>query len=105
MNLPPSGFALALSGFLRPCYMHTRTFIMQMLKHVLPGFQMFTVFFITVTVSQYKVTVYTGDKRGAGTDADVFVTLFGEGGDSGERKLDTKRNNFERGQYVQSTNC
>ena len=27
--------------------------------------------------NQYKVTVYTGNKRGAGTDADVFITLYG----------------------------
>ena len=53
------------------------------------------------TVCQYKVTVYTGDKYGAGTDANVHITLFGECGDSGERKLDTKKkNNFERNKYV-----
>ena len=49
-------------------------------------------------VSQYKVTVYTGDKKGAGTDANVTITIFGDGGDSHERKLRSKKNNFERGQ-------
>jgi hypothetical protein len=50
-------------------------------------------------VSKYKLTVFTGNKRGAGTDANVYVTLFGELGESGERKLDTKRkNDFEAGQ-------
>lgn len=43
---------------------------------------------------------YTGDKRGAGTDANVVITIFGEEGDSGEKKLDNARNNFERGKYV-----
>ncbi|XP_078580092.1 lipoxygenase homology domain-containing protein 1-like isoform X2 [Branchiostoma floridae x Branchiostoma japonicum] len=48
-------------------------------------------------MSKYKITTYTGNKRGAGTDANVFVTLFGEAGDSGERRLDNSKNNFERG--------
>lgn len=44
--------------------------------------------------------MYTGDVSGAGTDANVFMTLFGEKGDSGERKLhksDTYKDKFERG--------
>ncbi|CAH1787210.1 unnamed protein product [Owenia fusiformis] len=47
--------------------------------------------------NKYKVTVYTADKRGAGTDANVYITMFGETGDSGERRLDTSKNNFEKG--------
>ncbi|KAL5006870.1 hypothetical protein ScPMuIL_015676 [Solemya velum] len=47
---------------------------------------------------KYKISVYTGDKRGAGTDANVYVTVFGENGDSGEKKLHSKKNNFERKQ-------
>ena len=39
----------------------------------------------------------TGDVRGAGTDANVFAQLFGESGDTGERKLEASGNNFERG--------
>ena len=35
----------------------------------------------------YTVDIYTGDVFGAGTNANVFVTLFGELGDSGEKKL------------------
>lgn len=46
---------------------------------------------------KYKVTVYTGSKTGAGTDANVYITLFGEFGDSGEKKLTSRKNNFERG--------
>ena len=48
-------------------------------------------------MSRYKVTTYTGNKRGAGTDANVTVTLFGDQGDSGEKPLDNKKNNFEQG--------
>ncbi|XP_078332217.1 lipoxygenase homology domain-containing protein 1-like isoform X5 [Crassostrea virginica] len=46
--------------------------------------------------SKYKVTVYTGNKKGAGTDANVILNIFGENGESGEQKLDNSKNNFER---------
>ena len=42
------------------------------------------------------VHCFTGDKRGAGTDATVHITLFGENGDSGQMVLDDNKNNFER---------
>ena len=47
---------------------------------------------------QYPVHIYTGDKWGAGTDANVIITIFGEEGDSGEKTLDKSGNNFERAQ-------
>ena len=48
----------------------------------------------------YEVKVYTGDKRGAGTDANVFLTIHGINGDSGERELrkSENMNKFERNQ-------
>ena len=44
--------------------------------------------------------VYTGDKFGAGTDANVFVNITGEFGDTGERQLSESNNvnKFERKQ-------
>lgn len=33
--------------------------------------------------NKYEVKVYTGDVIGAGTDADVFINIFGEYGDTG----------------------
>ena len=45
--------------------------------------------------------MFTGDVRGAGTDANVFCIIFGDRGDTGERKLhksETNSNKFERGQ-------
>ena len=45
--------------------------------------------------------VYTGDVSGSGTNANVFLTIFGDKGDSGERKLgksDTHMDKFERKQ-------
>lgn len=55
----------------------------------------------------YSVTVTTGDVYGAGTDANVFITIYGDMGDSGERKLsqsENNRNKFERG-AVRHRNC
>ncbi|CAK8676643.1 unnamed protein product [Clavelina lepadiformis] len=51
----------------------------------------------TPKMNAYTVHVFTGDVRWAGTDATVFITLFGDGGDSGQLILDNDRNNFERG--------
>ena len=48
----------------------------------------------------YKLTIRTGSKGGSGTDANVFVTLFGSKGDSGTRKVrhsDQHINKFESG--------
>ncbi|MCJ8735061.1 hypothetical protein PDJAM_G00242560 [Pangasius djambal] len=48
----------------------------------------------------YEVSVRTGDMYGAGTDANVFLTIYGELGDTGERKLsksETNKNKFKRG--------
>ena len=44
----------------------------------------------------YEVVVHTGDVRGAGTDANVILTLYGEKGKSDEFKLRNKTDNFER---------
>ncbi|XP_040334423.1 lipoxygenase homology domain-containing protein 1 [Herpailurus yagouaroundi] len=47
--------------------------------------------------NKYEVKVYTGDVIGAGTDADVVINIFGEYGDTGERRLENEKDNFERG--------
>uniref|UniRef100_A0A8C4MAJ3 Lipoxygenase homology PLAT domains 1 n=1 Tax=Equus asinus TaxID=9793 RepID=A0A8C4MAJ3_EQUAS len=47
--------------------------------------------------NKYEVKVYTGDVIGAGTDADVFINIFGGYGDTGERRLENEKNNFEKG--------
>ena len=49
----------------------------------------------------YQVFVHTGDKRGAGTNANIFLNIFGELGDTGDRPLEeskTNRDKFERNQ-------
>jgi len=49
---------------------------------------------------EYIIRVFTGDKSAAGTDAKVFITLFGTLADSGERNLKDSDNHnpFERSQ-------
>ncbi|XP_036363166.1 lipoxygenase homology domain-containing protein 1-like isoform X1 [Octopus sinensis] len=54
-----------------------------------------------LSVVHYIVVVYTGDVAEAGTDANVFVNIFGKLGDTGQRYLEESRSNqtkFERGQ-------
>ncbi len=48
--------------------------------------------------------VHTAKKTGAGTDANVFMTIFGKQGDTGDRPLmfsKTNRNKFEKGNVSQ----
>ena len=49
-------------------------------------------------MAYYKVTTITGNRRGAGTDANVFVTIYGESGDTGPRKLEAAKKPFQRAQ-------
>ena len=60
------------------------------------------------TVRKYKVHVFTGDVKSAGTDANVFITIYGEYGDTGERQLgksETYSNKFERGNVSAKLLC
>ena len=46
------------------------------------------------------MTVRTGDVRGAGTDANVYVHIFGKNGDTGRlplRQFENTKTKFERG--------
>ena len=48
----------------------------------------------------YRISVKTGDVRGAGTDANAFIKVFGSGGDTGQiilKQSDNTKNKFERG--------
>ena len=54
---------------------------------------------------EYVVKVVTGKERGAGTDANVYITITGELGDTGERHLNEStnhRNKFESNQVSYS---
>jgi hypothetical protein len=54
----------------------------------------------TISVRKYTVDVYTGDKFMGGTNANVFITIYGDKGDSGEKKLVKSQHmdKFERNQ-------
>lgn len=47
-------------------------------------------------LSLYHITVYTGDRHGAGTNAKVSIKLIGEKGSTSEIKLENAQDNFER---------
>lgn len=51
-------------------------------------------------LADYTVTVYTGDVSGAGTDANIFLTITGTRGSTGEQRLNglISGNAFERDQ-------
>ena len=44
------------------------------------------------------IQVFTSDVKGAGTDANVFINLVGEGGETGENALVANYDTFERAQ-------
>lgn len=48
---------------------------------------------------EYQIAVRTGTASGAGTDANVYITIKGEQGEFGEILLDNDRDNFENGSY------
>lgn len=45
---------------------------------------------------RYTVTVRTGSDRGAGTDANVWIAVYGANGDTGRRPLDMSKDDFKR---------
>ncbi|CAG2196923.1 unnamed protein product [Mytilus edulis] len=48
--------------------------------------------------TKYMIFIKTGDKRYAGTDANVFIQINGEKTMTKKKTLDDEKNNFERGQ-------
>ena len=69
-----------------------------LLKNLYEIYTNFSLFLNRILGHDYMVHIYTGNNWGAGTDANVMITIFGKEGDSGERKLDNEKNNFETGQ-------
>jgi serine/threonine-protein kinase len=52
----------------------------------------------TPTQISYKVTVVTGDVPGAGTDANVYLSLYGDVASSTDNRLNSTIASFEKGQ-------
>ena len=48
------------------------------------------------SASLYDVHVYTGDVRGSGTNSNVFMTIYGDKGDTGERELKKSETHFDK---------
>lgn len=48
------------------------------------------------SVIKYRVTICTGNVSGSGTDATVFLNIFGDLGDTGERLMITSKNNVNK---------
>jgi len=47
--------------------------------------------------SHYKLTISTGSTRGAGTDANVYISMYGSTGKVENRHLDSEPHSFQRG--------
>jgi hypothetical protein len=60
--------------------------------------------------AEYEIVTVTGNVKGAGTDANVFITLFGKTGQTPKLQLknSSSENQFERNQsdiFVLKTKC
>ena len=51
---------------------------------------------LSIVEVAYQISIHTGGVFGAGTDANVFVVLYGEQGKSDTYWLRNKTDNFER---------
>ena len=47
---------------------------------------------------KYKISVETGSQSSAGTDANVFITLYGYSGSSSRLSLSSDKDIFEQGE-------
>jgi hypothetical protein len=53
-------------------------------------------------VTHYEVTVYTGDRWGADTDASIYITLYGSKGDFGKRWLYATTENEPKDMFLRN---
>jgi len=60
---------------------------------------MMLIFLMVVYVGiPYEVTVWTGDVGRAGTDANVYLQMYGVNGKTEKQTLHNRSDNFEKGQ-------
>jgi PLAT/LH2 domain len=52
---------------------------------------------VPVTVVKYIISISTGHRGEAGTDANVYISLHGKTGSTQQHKLESKSYSFERG--------
>lgn len=64
---------------------------------------------VIFSFTEYEITVITGDKIGAGTDANVYITIYGKNGQTAKLPLKSKTKNvFERNTsdiFTEKANC
>lgn len=63
--------------------------------------------FLFLSVTVYEVHVATGERWNAGTVASVYISIYGEKGDSGSRQLIRSKSSFSflRGQVSDKISC
>lgn len=63
--------------------------------------------FLLLSVTAYEVRVATGELWNAGTLANVYISVYGEKGDSGSRQLFRSKSSFSflRGQVSDKVLC
>jgi len=54
------------------------------LKKIIVLISFLKLFICIFTDNKYIVSVFTADVKGSGTDADVFINIFGEFGNTGK---------------------
>lgn len=54
--------------------------------------------FLFIPEYPWSLWIWTSDVKGAGTDAQVFLQIYGEKGKSDEIKLENNSDSFEQGQ-------
>ena len=60
-----------------------------------PGLRLCYHFFLCFLAKKFKVTVHTGGRTYAGTDAKVHITLYGKSSKCGPLQIDDPKDNFE----------
>lgn len=55
-------------------------------------------YFLRTLEYPWSLWIWTSDVKGAGTDAQVFLQIYGEKGKSDEFKLENNSDSFEQGQ-------
>ena len=55
-------------------------------------------FTVVITGYLYRIKTKTGTRKGSGTDAAVYIALYGSHGKCGWRELDTPIDDFEKGE-------
>lgn len=59
----------------------------------------FELFLLAISTGIYDVTIQTGSEKLAGTNANVFIRLYGQNGNSDLIKIASGKGNFQENRY------